>query len=257
MKLGCCASIDQAERVKAAGFDFLEGTVASLIPGESDKKFKEEVLKPYEESPIAIEAFNGFIPSHLPLVGERADREAIHAYLEKALERMQLIGARIVVFGSGGARHIPQDIERAKGEQQILEFLEAAGQKAKRAGITVVIEPLNRKECNVINSVSEAVRFARQVNHPAVQVLADFYHMDEEDEPLDHLLSAAKYLKHIHVADTGRGAPGTGHYPYKQFSSYVREAGYSGGISIECLWDDFAHQVEKARHFLAEQFSDQ
>ena len=41
-------------------------------------------------------------------------------------------------------------------------------------------------------------------------MLADFYHMDEENEPLDELVVNAGWLAHVHLADTGRMSPGTG-----------------------------------------------
>ena len=59
---------------------------------------------------------------------------------------------------------------------------------------TLAIEPLNRKESNIINSVAEGVRFARQVNRPEIRVLADFYHIDEEREPLDTLKTNGEWL---------------------------------------------------------------
>ena len=39
MKFGCCASIDNAEAVYRAGFDYLEAGVTSLIPDEDDTNF--------------------------------------------------------------------------------------------------------------------------------------------------------------------------------------------------------------------------
>ena len=74
----------------------------------------------------------------------------------------------------------------------------------------LVIEPLNRAESNIANSVAEGVRFAEAVSRPEVKVLADFYHMDEENEPLDELVVNAGWLAHVHLADTGRMSPGTG-----------------------------------------------
>jgi hypothetical protein len=66
--------------------------------------------------------------------------------------------------------------------------------------VTLVIEPLNRTEFNLVNSVEEGVHFAAQINRKQIRVLADFYHMDEESEPLDTLLEHGLWLAHIHVA---------------------------------------------------------
>ena len=67
--------------------------------------------------------------------------------------------------------------------------------------------------------------------------------MDEEDEALNNISKHKEWLAHIHVADTGRGSPGTGSYPYDVFKAEVDEAGYSGMISVECRWQDFAAEA--------------
>jgi sugar phosphate isomerase/epimerase len=74
--------------------------------------------------------------------------------------------------------------------------------------------------------------------------------MDEELEPLTHLTQYSDWLRHIHVADSGRGAPGTGHYPYEEFAERLRRAGYDGMVSIECRWNHFATEARPALEFL-------
>ncbi len=91
---------------------------------------------------------------------------------------------------------------------------------------------------------------ARQVGRPEIRVLADFYHMDEENEPLEHLVKYKDWLAHIHVADTVRLAPGTGQYPYEKFAGQLAQAGYEGLVSIECRWNNFAAEAGPAVQFL-------
>ncbi|WHY71865.1 sugar phosphate isomerase/epimerase family protein [Fictibacillus enclensis] len=249
MKLGCCTTIENAAIAKEAGFDFLECTVVSLVP-ENDDDFPA-ILERYQDSGLRVEACNIFLPGSLKITGEHVNISAVERYVEKALLRVKQIGADTVVFGSGGARSLPDGFSREKGEEQIVQFLERVANYSDALGITIVIEPLNQKESNIINSVPEAVRIAKKVNRPSIQVLADFYHMDEENEPLEHLASEKDYIRHIHVADTGRRAPGTGTYPYGRFVSCLSEAGYNGRISIECQWQDFEAEAGAARQFLS------
>ena len=105
-----------------------------------------------------------------------------------------------------------------------------------------------------INSVAEGVEFAKAVNRPSIRVLADFYHMDEENEPLETLLDNRDWLAHIHVADTGRLAPGTGVYPYARFVDLLRHADYDGMVSVECSWKDFVVEAKSAVEFLRSVF---
>lgn len=254
MKFGYCADIEQADILQDAGYDFIECTVVSLIPEESDEKFAE-VLKKYQESNLPVEAFNVLLPGDLKVTGEAVDEERIERYMKKALHRVKQIGADIVVFGSGAARSFSEEFPREKAKDQIIRFLHIAADYAEPLGITIVIEPLNKKESNIINSVPEAVEFAEKVNRKPIQVLADFYHMDEENEPLGNIVSSKKHLKHIHVADTGRFSPGTGNYPYEEFVNQVKQAGYNGRISIECSCNDFEKEVKSARKYLEKVFA--
>jgi len=72
------------------------------------------------------------------------------------------------------------------------------------------------------------------LNRPEIRVLADFYHMDEENEPLSEVATHMEWLSHIHLADTGRFNPGTGSYDYDTFFGYLKTANYRGMLSAEC-----------------------
>lgn len=253
MRFGCCCSIDQAAVAHAAGFHYIETTVVSLLPEATDPFFAP-LLETYQAAPIPVRACNVFLPGDLKVVGPEVDWLRVEAYVRTALRRVKLIGADLIVFGSGKARMVPDDFARSAAEDQLVDFLQLVGEVATTHAMTVVIEPLNRKESNILNSVDEAVALAQRVNRPTIRVLADFYHMDEEQEPLHHLLAYQEWLAHIHVADTGRRAPGTGTYPYTEFVDLLRQADYDGLVSIECRWEDFAAEAGPACRFLQQVF---
>lgn len=249
MKFGCCADIDKAPILHEAGYDFIECTVISLKPEEDEAAFKQ-VLAKYEQSPLPVETCNILLPGDMKIVGNDVHQGRVKNYLSLALERVKRIGADTVVFGSGGARTFPQGFSREKGEEQILEFLQLVADVADPLDLTIVIEPLNKEESNIVNSVPEAVAFAKRVNRRSVKVLADFYHMEEEREPLENISKYGEYIKHIHVADTGRLAPGTGDYPYETFMDHIKQSDYHDRISIECGWNHFEKEVTSALSFL-------
>ncbi|GIV79962.1 sugar phosphate isomerase/epimerase [Litorilinea aerophila] len=253
MEFGCCCRVEESEIAQAAGFDFIECTVVSLEPEQDEAAFAP-ILERYRAAALPVRAFNVFLPRDLKIVGPAVDWPRVERYVRTALQRVHTIGADRVVFGSGGARQVPDGFSRDEAVQQIVRFLRLAGEVAAPLGITIAIEPLNRRESNIINSVAEGVAFARQADHPAVRVLADFYHMEEEDEPLETLVENGPWLAHVHVADSGRLAPGTGEYPYADFVARLKEAGYGSGpsqrISVECRWRDFAAEAPAAAAFL-------
>ncbi|MCX6044634.1 MAG: sugar phosphate isomerase/epimerase [Chloroflexi bacterium] len=249
MKIGCCCPLEQAEIAQAAGFDYLECPLVSLRAEEDDATFAP-VLGQYRAAALPVWAFNIFLPGDLKVVGPHLESARIHRYVKTALARAQLVGAQLIVFGSGRSRMIPPDFPRTQAIAQLVEFLHRVADEAAINNMTVVLEPLNRKESNVLNSVPEAVELARLVKRLPIRVLADFYHMDEENEPLSHIREYQDWLAHIHVADTGRLAPGTGQYPYAIFAEELRQINYQGRVSVECSWGDFAAEGGPAVRFL-------
>lgn len=254
MQFGCCCPIENAEIAQAAGFDYVECTVVSLLP-EATEEFFAPILEKYEASPIPVRACNIFLPGDLKVVGPALDQERIHNYVQTAMRRVMLIGAKVVVFGSGKARMVPDGFDRDVAEAQLVDFLQLAANEADEHDLTVVIEPLNRRESNILNSVAEGATLAERVERSSIRTLADFYHIEEESEPLDNLIAHKDQLAHVHVADTGRRAPGTGSYPYTEFVQKLRDADYDGMVSIECRWEDFATEAAPANAFLREVFA--
>ena len=254
MRFGCCCNIEDAPFAHAAGYDFIECRVTALLP-ETDEATVAPILAQHKASPLPVAAFNVFVPKEIKIVGPDVDEERLWRYVDNGLARVKQIGAKIVVFGSGAARAIPDGFSTQEARRQTIRFLHHVADAAERNGITVVIEPLNRKETNTIFTVDEGVELARAVNRPTIQVLADFYHMDEEQEPLRHLSEYAAWIKHIHVADTERRAPGTGHYPYGEFAEYLSQTRYDGMVSIECRWLNFEAEAGPALAFLRKTFT--
>ena len=247
MQFGICLPIADAGIAHAAGFDFIEPTVRSLSPLDPDF---DAIRAPFDSAALPTPVFNVFVPSEVPVTGPNVEWERVESYLEAAIGRVAAVGGEKIVFGSGGARNVPDGFDKEEAFTQLARFLRLAGNVAVRNGVTIVIEPLNSRDSNIITSVVEGMRLAQAADHPRVRLLADLYHMMEDDEPLENITACAEWLDHVHVADTGRGAPGEGDYPYAEFFRRLREGGYSGRISIECRWDDLEAQAGPAGRFL-------
>ena len=124
MRYGVCIGLDNTDKIKIAaesGFDDVEcgfGTLANC----SDEEFElyKNVLR---ENNIKVEAANGFLPGELKVCGEKVEISALSAYIEKGMLRGSHLGLETVVFGSGGARSLPENWDYTKGFLQIAEFL--------------------------------------------------------------------------------------------------------------------------------------
>ena len=232
MKLGWCSPLEEADLIKETGYDFIEVPLAPL--GLEDRATFAASRRAVLNSPLPTLAFNVLFPRDFKVVGPSVDVHRIRNYLARAAELLADAQAHVIVFGSGWARNIPENWSRPRGEDQFLQTLSWCADALKGTGITLAIEPLNRKETNLVNSVEEGARYARQINRPEIRLLADFYHMDEEQEPLETLRTHGEWLVHIHVADSGRKNPGTGTYNYERFFDHLEAISYAGTISAEC-----------------------
>jgi sugar phosphate isomerase/epimerase len=150
---------------------------------------------------IPCEACNLFFPGSLRLTGPEVDAHKIHAYLELSLKRAEMIGAKVIVFGSGGARNVPDAFPKERAWVQLVEMLHIAGPIAASHGIFISIEPLRSQECNLINTAAEGFSLARLVDHPNVGLLLDIYHMVAEGEDFGIASTARSLLGHAHFAE--------------------------------------------------------
>lgn len=246
MRFGVCAGIDKAFLLAEAGCDYIElGVSTDLVP-EANPAAWAEKRRAIETMPLPPEAFN-FLIKDAKITGPEADFDRLERYMHTALERAAQVGGKVIVFGSGGSRRVPDGFSHEEAEQQILRFLHLCADAAEENGVVVVIEPLNRGESNIINSVADGARLARLVNRPGLRNLADTYHMEVEKEPLSDISANADVLAHTHTADVDRHAPVVNKYDYVALFKELLKAGYAGRpdarISIECNWKDFASEV--------------
>lgn len=251
IRLGVCGGPERLETVRALGYDYIEFSLAYIESLEEDAFRAVRAAIPDD---FRAEAVNCLLPSGIYLSDERYDRQQCRAYLEKALGRAAELGAEIAVFGSGGSRNIPDGIDRERAMEQLTDFGHVLAETAASNGILAVVEPLNRKECNVLNSVSEAVALAKKVNEPSLQVLADLYHVDMVQEPVSDLVEAGALLRHCHIANPdGRVAPAPSDaYDYRPFFDALRSIGYQGRVSVEGGWNDFEAEAKTALAYLRE-----
>jgi sugar phosphate isomerase/epimerase len=244
MKIGICTSIDYVSVLTESGFDYIEENVQSfLIPEDSNEAFAAK-LDLAKRGALPILAANCFIPGALKCTGPDVNPDRLARYAETAFRRAKQAGIHTIVFGSGGSRQIPDGFDRKVAHGQFTSFVRSIAPLAERHGVTIVIEPLNKKECNFINSLAEGAAIVEAVNHPHVRLLTDFYHMSVDGESSDEILKHGHLLHHVHVAELeGRFAPGTQGEDFGPYLRALKKVSYGKAISFECGWKQFPEQA--------------
>jgi D-psicose/D-tagatose/L-ribulose 3-epimerase len=255
MKIGVCgyirgknadgAEFDLLAEAKRIGFDYVELPL-STIAGLSEEEYTA-LRETIQKSGLPCEACNVFFPGTLRLTGLDVDRRKIHAYLEMALERAAGLGVQVVVFGSAGARNVPDSFPINQAWMQLIDMLRTAGPIAAMHGITIAIEPLNQGESNIIQTASEGFVLAKLVDHASVQLLVDYYHMSHDGEDCGIIRTARAWVKHAHFADpAGRIYPAENKAHFQDFFGALKDIGYSGRVSLEAGYQDFGREAPTA-----------
>lgn len=220
--------------LKAAGYDYVELPLAQIMSLDQ-QAFQAQVVLPLRQSGLPCLCCNNFFPASHCLTGPDADHPAAIAYAEQAMERVAALGVQKIVLGSSGARNMPMGFSRDIATQQMAELLTWLHPLAQSFGITIVLEPLNRLESNLLNSVDEALALAQRVNLSTVRVLADTFHMSVSNESRNRLTQAGGWLQHFHLAQAlGRRVPCEGDDEnWLDFFQCLHAIHYQGTLSVE------------------------
>ncbi len=258
MLIGLCASALSAQELLAASpIDYLEEHVQNFLAPEAPETEYRERLARVARACKPVSAANCFLPGTLKCVGEAVDTQRILAYADHAFARAHAAGIDTIVFGSGGARQVPEGVTQARAFSQFVSLLKELGPIAQRHGVTIVVEPLNRGECNFINTLGEGAEAVRQAGHARVRLLADIYHMLRNDEKPEAITTHGALLKHVHIAEREtRSAPGVAGDDFRPFLSALRSVGYDHRLSFECGWKDLAAELPTAVTELRRQLAD-
>lgn len=216
------------ERIRAAA-DAGFSQVEFWTTGDKDL---EQVERAIRETKLTVTCFVS------EPTGRIVDPES-HADFIRGVERSAELAARLnarnLIVVSGDAR---PGVERSRQRDAMSEALVRAAPIASRAGIRLLLEPLNTRVDHpgyFVDSTAEAMEVVDRVNDPAVMLLYDLYHsVVMGEEPQQVLAGSGHLVGHVHIADVpGRNEPGTGTIDWPLQLAALRTAGYSGAIGLE------------------------
>lgn len=244
MKFGFCTGfatrprfvldVPLVRRIHAAGYDFPDFPIMAFE--HADEAMVEAVAEAMGRGTVCPVACN-LIPGRLKLVGPLVDAGALRVYLDKVLPILGRFGVKDLVLGSAGARMLEAGTDEEEGKRQFSRTLRTVLIPACTAhGMRILLEPLNRKECNLLHTVRECARFVRDVQDDGLWLMVDLYHMQENGEDPEDLSEVLPLVRHVHVAERDRALPGASFSPYvARCLAIIREAGYDGTISYETV----------------------
>jgi sugar phosphate isomerase/epimerase len=239
--------VDKAGILAAAGANFVEEHIQKLLVPEEDDTAFAPILAKVKAAPLPVIAANCFLPASLPCTGPNVDTARLLRYGDVAFRRAAQCGIRYLVFGSAGARKIPDGFPREKAKEQFVAILKDLAPLALKHGVIIVVEPLHKAECNFINSLAEGAEMVNAANHNHVWLLADIFHMLRDSEPAGEISRWGHLLRHAHIAEKEkRTAPGVKGDDFRPYLRALRDANYAGALAIECGWGNLAAEAKPA-----------
>jgi sugar phosphate isomerase/epimerase len=253
-RLGISTNISNNAILSFAGYQYVEENAREfLIPSDTEPAFSQKLIL-LKESKLPIEACNTFLPGDLKCVGPSAVHEAILKFAETTFRRAQLAGIKIIVLGSGGARKIPEGFSLKEANEQFISLCRSMAPIAGKYNIIITLEPLNKNECNFINSLSEAGEIVRAVDDKNFRLCADIYHMLMENENASAILKYGDLIHHAHIAEKkDRSAPGINNEDFIPYFRALKDVNYKGRLTIECNWKNITDQASPAKEYLDRQ----
>jgi D-psicose/D-tagatose/L-ribulose 3-epimerase len=221
-----------APRVAVWGFDVLELPVEH--PGDWDPALAARVL-----------ADHGLGASVSLVMGEGRELVATDAttvrstqdYLRRVVDAAATVGAPVIggpAYASVGRTWRLSPGEREAAYDELAENLAPVVEHATAAGVVVGLEPLNRYETSLVNTVDQGLEVVRRLPAEGIGLMLDVYHMNIEETDLPAAIArAGDRVAHVQVCGNDRGAPGTDHLDWPAILAALDDAGYDGPLVIE------------------------
>jgi D-psicose/D-tagatose/L-ribulose 3-epimerase len=226
------AIAEVAPRVKGLGFDLIELPVEE--PGAWDPERAADLL-----AGLGLRAGVCCVmpPGRDLAVSDGAVVAATTGYLRHCVEVAAKVGSAVVagpMYAAVGRLWRLSEAERPATLAHVADGLTPVAELAAERGVKLAIEPLNRYETSLINTVEQGLELLDAVDHLACGLLLDTFHMNiEEKDPAAAAARAGSRIAHVHACGTDRGSPGSDRFDWPAFLNALDGAGYDGALCIE------------------------
>ena len=241
-----------APKVKAMGFDILEISVEN--PALLDVPQIKAELEKNKLQAIVCGAFG--LDRNLCSTNAQFAENA-RVYIRWLIDAAEALGSPVVcgpMYSAVGKEHLESETERKAEWDRAVSEIRSLADYAKPKGVRLAMETLNRFETDMLNVVSQGLKFIDETGVENVGFHLDTFHMHlEEKNSGDAIRAAGKKIFHFHACENDRGVPGTGQVHWDDVARGLKDAHYDGPVVIEsftsqvkeiaravCIWREIA-----------------
>ena len=208
------------------GLEVIE--IALLEPGKVDVAHSRELLARHHVAPTCSLG--------LPPAAEATQHpELAEQFLTRALDVAHQLGSGTltgVTYSTLGYRSGSPPTE---GEyENMARALKPVARRARDYGMTLGLEPCNRYETHMLNTVQQAHAFLQRLDEPAVMIHLDTYHANIEEKGFAAALASGHgKVGYVHLSESDRGVPGSGNIAWQSVMTALKGAAFDGDLVIE------------------------
>jgi D-psicose/D-tagatose/L-ribulose 3-epimerase len=227
-------TLNLIDRTKNLGLDFIE--IPLMVLEAFDAAAIKERLQKVNLGAVTSTVLLG----DTDITSEDADIRAKGVdYLKACVKATSNIGAQNF-SGVVYSQFVKPVIQRPTEQtwKYSADCLREAARFAKKNGVNIGIEPVNRYETYLINTCDQALKLKEMIGEDNIKIHLDTYHMNiEEKSYYDATMKAGKDLIHYHLCENDRGIPGTGLVNWDEIFKALAEMDYQGNAALESFVD--------------------
>jgi len=213
------------------------------LEGEPDKeKYKpKKVKKMLQQYELKVSSIAGMYLWKDEIKRDLASsdkkiREQTIIYLFKCIDYAQLMGAKLVIVVPAAVSKLAPSISKKEDWKNSVKAVQEVAKYAEKKDILLAIEPINRYETYLVNSIQDALYYVCEVNSSHVKIMADTFHMNIEERDIPEAIRICRNnLINVHIADSNRCSVGRGHINFKALIKALKEINYQYALTLEPL----------------------
>ena len=252
------ANIDLLTKVKNMGYDIIE--IAVEDTRIIDWKLIKDIARDLD---LKITISGAFGPERDISSTDPAFREIGKQYIIDCIRIAEQMDSPVFggpVYSAVGKTRIVSEEQKKQERAWCVDILREVSQIAGDCGVTLGLEPLNRFETDMVNTVDQALSILDEVGNPNLKIVLDTFHsnIEEKDIPATIRKIGKDLLCHVQGNESDRGTPGTGHLEWQGIREALAEIGYDGAVVIEtfgqpskelaraaCIWRPLANSADE------------
>ncbi|MGV3600326.1 MAG: sugar phosphate isomerase/epimerase family protein [Dyadobacter fermentans] len=251
-------NIDLLTKVKNMGYDIIE--IAVEDTRIIDWKLIKDTARDLD---LKITISGAFGPERDISSTDPAFREIGKQYIIDCIRIAQQMDSPVFggpVYSAVGKTRIVSEEQKKQEREWCVDILKEVSQIAGDCGVTLGLEPLNRFETDMVNTVDQALSIVDEVGNPNLKIVLDTFHsnIEEKDIPATIRKIGKDLLCHVQGNESDRGTPGTGHLEWQGIQEALTDIGYDGAVVIEtfgqpskelaraaCIWRPLANSADE------------